>query len=389
MSKSSFSVAEILSPGETYFSTELPTNAITGHPYLEHVAAVAIFNGKGSGVKLRVRRCNTRPLSGRQAPMSFMNFRKISAASGANGAGYVTPNKFDSVNADLPAQVQFIPTPETWTTSTGIWRRNMFIPLANMTRALANLCAMMPNGGASGGFANGEVVKLVGDADIQKMVLREGEGIWCFHTSGSTAAKVMVNVTLRNQATGETYMFSHSPRTVLDGITGNSFSLMNNTGSGVVLEILRIRVNEMGTDEPAIIAYEPIDGIDSRALDANFMLANSTDSLPAEVFVKQNVIVRRAGAKFGAIITSPAMRRLTLSEPPYEPNRSSGPYITRRSMFCTDMEQQGDSEIVLNEGQGIAVFVKTPSALYYHEFGAVVTIETPDVVSSGPTCFAF
>ena len=49
------------------FSPELPNTAVTGHPYLEHVAPLALFNPSGSGKTVRVRRAeaaNRNPAAG-------------------------------------------------------------------------------------------------------------------------------------------------------------------------------------------------------------------------------------------------------------------------------------------------------------------------------------
>jgi len=80
-----------------------------------------------------------------------------------------------------------------------------------------------------------------------------------------------------------------------------------------------------------------------------------------------------------------------MAEPPWGADLSSGPQIARRGMFATDASVHGESEIVLNEGQGFGLFLRNASAQFFHEFIAVVVIDAPDVVTGGSvaTSYAF
>ena len=49
-----------------------------------------------------------------------------------------------------------------------------------------------------------------------------------------------------------------------------------------------------------------------------------------------------------------------------------------------------NSDILLNEGQGIGLFLRNGGSQLFYEFSAILNIEIPEVVAGGgATCFAF
>lgn len=359
-----------LEPGSAIFAIEQPVNAITGHPYMNHPAPIAIFNGQGSGVVLNIKLLNTRPMTGPQNPTSTIEVRQITAISGGTP---VLPTKHDSANADLPAQVVSVFEPNAVTGSTSL-RRVFICSGANFTRPLANMTSML-NGDSRMGLDSGEFMKMTGDADFQKHTLTEGQGISITLTANGPTFCFGLSVMVRNQVTKECYRFNDmiEPR-FMSGTP--VWALLNGAGSGVILEVLRIQIRELGTDETPYITYEPIDGIDWSSEDAVYIMSDSATTLPAEVFIKKNCITTRAGAKYGGIITSPAYRRVTLAEPPWGPGITSGPQIARRGIFSPDMDTRGSAPITLREGQGIALLIRNASAQLFHEFSATIDIES-------------
>lgn len=359
-----------LEPGTTPFSVELPQNALTGHPYFQHIAPIAIFNGQGSGVKLNIKMLNCRPLTGPQTPTSTMEVRRITAITGGTP---VAPVKLDSANADLPSQITSVFAPDSVTGTTSL-RRTFICSGANFTRALANLSSML-NGDSRAGFDSGEFMKMTGEVELQKPTLNEGEGLAVVFTANGPTFCFGLTVMVRDRATNETHRFNDmiEPRF----LSGNvAWAILNGAGSGISLEILRIQIRELGTDEIPYITYEPIEGFDSAAEDAVYLMADSAETVPANVFIKKNCNTMRAGSKYGGIMSSPAFRRVTLGEPPYGPGISGGPQIARRGLFSPDMDTRGAAPITLNEGQGVALFIRNASAQLYHEFTATVDIET-------------
>jgi len=365
-----------LEPGSTPFASEMPVSAIAGHPYMEHLAPIAIFNGQGSGVLLNIKLLNSRPMTGPQSLVSAIEIRRITALSGGT---QLTPVKLDSNDADLPSQVVASFNPESVTGATSV-RRDFVCSGASFTRALAPLVSML-NGDSRMGLDSGEFIRMGADPDLSKHVLREGEGLAVVFVADGPTFCFGLSMSVINQATGETYRFNDmiEPRFMNGQV---AWAIVNGTGSGVILELSRMQVRELGTDDVPYITYEPIDGIDWLSEDAIYLMADSADSLPANVFIKKNCLTARAGSKYGGIVTSPAYRRLTLAEPPWGPGVSGGPQIARRGVFAPDMDTRSEAPITLREGQGIGLFIRNPSAQLYHEFTATIDIEIPDAGGS-------
>lgn len=319
---------------------------------------------------LNIKMLNSRPLTGPQAPVSTIETQRI---TGMVGGDPVFAAKHDSANADLPSQVEAVFAPES-VTSTGSVRRAFICSGANFTRSLANLCSML-NGDSRTGFDSGEFMKMTGEPELQKHTLNEGEGLALTLTTNGPTFCFGLSVMIRNRLTNECYRFNDmiEPRFV----NGTPvWAIMNRAGSGVVLEVLRIQIRELGTDEVPVINHEPIDGIDWSGEDAVYVMADSADSLPPGIYLKKNCLTSRAGSKYGGIITSPAYRRVNLAEPPWGPGVTTGPQIARRGLFSPDMDTRGAAPITLREGQGIALFIRNPSAQLFHEFTATIDIET-------------
>lgn len=359
-----------LEPGSAPFAIEQPVNAITGHPYMEHPAPIAIFNGQGSGVVLNIKLLNTRPTTGPQNPTSTLEVQRITAISGGTP---VVPVKHDSASADLPAQVVSVFEPNSVTGNTSV-RRVFICSGANFARPLANMTSML-NGDSRVGLDSGEFIKSTGDPDYQKHTLNEGQGISITLTANGPTFCFGLSVMVRDRATNQCYRYNDmiEPR-FMSGTP--VWALLNGAGSGIVLEVLRIQIRELGTDETPLVSYEPIDGLDWGAEDAVYIMADSAIALPAEVYIKKNCLTTRAGAKYGGIVTSPAYRRVALAEPPWGPGVASGPQLARRGVFSPDMDTRGSAPITLREGQGIALLIRNASAQLFHEFTATIDIET-------------
>lgn len=372
-----------LEPGSTPFSAEKISTALADFPYNAHLAPIAIFNGQGSGCKLNVKLLNARPLTGTQSSVSMLQLQRITAISGGSNVEAI---KMDSTDADIPSQVIHVVAPTSVTGATSI-RRDFICSGANFTVALRKLTSMW-DGDSRKGLDSGEFIRSGNDADMQKHVIREGEGLAVTFLANGPTFCFGLSMLVRNQSTGACYRFNDmiEPR-FMSGQT--AWAILNGAGSGIILELSRVQIRELGTDEVPVITYEPIDGIDWSSEDAVILMADSTDTLPAEVYIKKNAITARAGSKYGGVITSPAYRRVMLSEPPFGPGISGGPQIARRGLFSPDMDTRGAAPITLNEGQGVALFIRNASAQLYHEFTATIDIETPDAGGGGSSAFGY
>lgn len=354
------------------FAAEVPANAVTGHPYLTQPSPLAIFNSKDSGKLIRVRLANLRPLTGPNALTSKVSLVRISALTGGTPDA---PDKMDSTNPDLPTQVQTVAAPMT-ITQTSVIRSSMVLSELNPTRALSPLCSAA-NGDSRMGMDSGEFIRLTGDADVVGFILREGEGIAVKFDTDSPSHGWALNLRMRNVATGATYRYN----TIVEPkyVSGTSiYAVYNGAGSGVVLEIEKMQIREIGTDELVTAEYMPIDGIFDMGCDdinANVVMANSSDTIPTGILIKKNCVTARAGSKVGGLITLPTIRRVNLAEPPYGPGIATGPQIARRGPLSRDMAVDGDSAVILREGQGIGLFLRNGGAQVYHEATFIIDIE--------------
>ena len=368
------------------FAAEPPFSAVAGHPYMQQPSPVSIFNSKDSGYNLRVKLMNLRPLSGPNALTSIVSVQKITAVSGGSPE---SPFLFDSANPALPSQVSAVYRPASVTlVSTGEYRRSMTLCEQNPLRALAGLCACS-NGDARTGFDSGEFIRLTGDTAVTGYVLREGEGLALVQKANCSAHCYAVNMRIKVQSTGACYRYDFVVEPIfMNGAT--LCSLFNGTGSGVVLEVEKIQIRELGTDEYVAADYSLIDGIMGAECgdeNASYVMADSADSLPSGILIKRNCVTARLGSKIGAVITMPASRKLMLTEAPYGPGISGGPQIARRGVFTPDM---AGTDILLREGMGIGLFLRNGGSQLFYEFSAIITLEEIPVASGGgATCFAF
>lgn len=330
------------------FSQELPNTAVTGHPYLEHVAPLALFNPTGSGKTVRVRRAEVMPLMAQTTttPGNYDLYR-ITAHTGTDDA--IAAMKLDSNNAALPSQVVLARRPATVTTSGSQWDGASAIPLANDTRAMGYGFAATP-------WAQRLHRQDATTAERQRMTLREGEGIAVsLNNLTGLVYRFMVTLTVRVAATGacHTYTFPVTPAVL------PLFSLLNGSGSGVVLEVVSLAYQEIGTDVIPQIALEPIDGIG----DGDTLTPVPLDSTASigTIVAKRNAKILMRGAKHGALIsvpheqwqvpvgfgTGPGLANLTSDFPFF---RQAKPY-------------PNELDIVLREGEGIAITYKNAGSL--------------------------
>lgn len=344
------------------FSQELPNTAVTGHPYLEHVAPLALFNPTGSGKTVRVRRVDVLPVMAQTTttPGNYDLYR-ITAHTGTDDA--IAAMKCDSNDAALPSQVVLARRPATVTTSGSQWDGARAIPLANDTRALGYAFASMPYSRRLGRPD-------AAAAQMQRCTLREGEGIAVsMNAVCGLVYRFMATLTVRVAATGacHTYTFPVTP-------TGLPiFSLLNGSGSGVVLEVVSLDYREIGTDVLPQIALEPIDGIG----DGDAVTPVSYDSANAigAVFARHNCKILMRGAKHGALISVPHENWQVPSA------FGAGPGMANLASDMDFFRQRGpyphELDIVLREGEGLAVAYKNAGCLGRMRHAITFTVDGP------------
>lgn len=331
------------------FSPELPNTAVTGHPYLSHVAPLALFNPTGSGLVVRVRRVDVLPLMEQSTTTpSVAEVYRITAHTGATDT--VAATALDSANAALPAQVVCARAPASITTTGDRLDSARSMPLANDTRAVGYAFAQLP---LSRRLGRADAAT----AELQRIVLREGQGIAAtMSSSNGLVWRGRVVVVVRNVSGGACYAYGFA---FCEGMSPR-FSLLNGSGSGVVLEVVSVGYVETGTDVVPQIALEPIDGIgDGEAVPIVPM--DSTASA-GTLIARRNCAILMRGAKAGALISVPHMQWRV---PPLMGIASNVGNLVGRTPFW----QRGagpympELDLVLREGEGVAITYKNAGSL--------------------------
>lgn len=351
----SFLVA--VTPSIPTFSQELPTTAVTGHPYLAHCAVVGVLNGKGSGKVLRVRSIRIDEAVGRTVATNT-NFSVQTVSAVTSSGSVAAAVALDSSNAALPAQVVCYVNPAAITTTNAVIADAPNLAMTNMVTALRSF--------------NAQAVPLRSQfqwrdattAETQKITLREGQGI-AVHTNGAASNnfRAEFNVLVRNASSGACYLYKVNAAATSYAI----WALLNGSGSGVVLEVLWITIGEVGDDTVPQFTVEQIDGLDDTTGSAvTPFLFDSTASLPAQVVVRERCTVLTEGAKHGALIAVPQRQWSQGAFGGTGPALATPPKPKRHEVWGHSPYQRGyssDVEWVLREGDGLAIMQRNAGSL--------------------------
>jgi hypothetical protein len=376
-------------------TVEIPYNAIAGWPYhQDQCAAMAVFNRTGSGKILTIVDFFVKDVSTPNSTTANANLivQRISART-LGGAeektaadGYVC--KFDSNNADLPSQVKFYEDVQSVTLSDNPLRWTMNFPLYNETRALAEMCSYL-HGDKDSGLNNAELIRFLGvTGDVQPIIIREGEGICITPVNGLIylTIKYWLNVFIRDASTGECYSCNF-PMTPDGGRTSMIF--VNDSGSGKVYQVFRVEIAEIGNDIPInLYSLEKIEGLDHESGD--IILATPHDSLNGSLTNKidcqRDCNVTIYGNKHGSLMSRPIFIR------DWQTNQGGAPYASgtmnlslgaRNANFLNIRNQ--NSEIILREGEGVAMFKRTVSGIGKAAITLRFTVEDAVPAAGGNT----
>jgi hypothetical protein len=151
----------------------------TGVTFASNKSMLTVFNGSGSGRVIRVKRIwqLNNQTSGVTGVLTTMEVRRISASSGGTA---VTPVKHDSTSESMPAQVACATGPTDTLTGDAALMRYMWSNDEPAASSLTN--------------DETEVIPVLacvfdcatGDADLEPVVLREGQGLCLRHTGSTT-----------------------------------------------------------------------------------------------------------------------------------------------------------------------------------------------------------
>lgn len=352
------------------WSIAYPVGVITGHPYPIHVANLALFNKTGSGRIVRVLRatCSDQAAATTTVPVA-LTWQRCSAA--VLGLGMLTPMKLDQNNDALPAGVKVYDTPSDVTlTASTVFANRIMVPKVNEITALRTL------NDASRPLAT--MFEWIPGTACQKLVLREGEGI-CLHTSGAMFGTHAVEVTIRFRKASNGHTYQVRSTTKPDSYP--LIALLNESGSGVVLEVTKLVVQEQGTDAAPQFTAEAIDGLDeTTGLDETPMSLGG-DALPPGIILRRRCQVVTGGFASGAVIP---FSETLMRGPGWSgagPGLAAGLVSGLGGLLTVHMgssirrAREPRYEIVLREGQGFAWISRTPANGGAFNMGFHFTVE--------------
>lgn len=168
---------------------------------------------------------------------------RVSSTLGGFGVDYV---KYDTLSADLPAEVVCLTSPV-------VVEGDILRNLSDCPQLQTQVASTMMSSRVSGKSTNRSDSSTADQIWLsyntrnptERIILREGEGISLVQRSGIVPHALTLNIKVCDQSTGATYVFRTRDIGTLVG--GRAvWSLMNNVGSGVVLGIVSIMMSEDG-----------------------------------------------------------------------------------------------------------------------------------------------
>lgn len=204
----------------------------------------AIFNGETSDQRryFEVVRVTVRPssaqgaASGANAMAAKVSLCRISAASGGET---IVAVKRDTASADLPAQVTCVGYPDSVTVSS-VLRRLADAPSYTGTTGSNLWLGARVYGGSYTAYMranNADTLRFSGDANVEGVVLREGQGVAMVLDAYGWPRAGQFNLTVRNLSTGASYQFRTREIGHPERLGMALVSLFNASSSGVVLSV--------------------------------------------------------------------------------------------------------------------------------------------------------
>jgi len=246
-------------------------------------AIMAVTNQPGSGKKVTIEAVEICPLTYNLAGGVALNTAQIPTVFDigfctvvADGYPRVTPVKTDSTAAAWPASV-VVSTGAT-VSSVAPWRRVAL--MKSFTGAGATDLAMLTSrcaaGGAPGaGQAGGNLMSAVADVSATPKRLRAGEGFCITVAAGTVLTTTLpLRVKLAMATATATYVVDFLTFCTAQDLT--LVTVNNTAGSGEVITLLSIGVEEVGTWDSPYLRMVPVGALDAAAAsDLTFNLINS------------------------------------------------------------------------------------------------------------------
>lgn len=228
---------------------------------------VAVFNASSDpSESVDIRRVRLLPVSGTN-PLNSGTL-KLCRISAISGGDVVVPSKHDTSSSDLPAQVLIRTIPDSVTT-TSLLRRIGEVPVLNSLLAGSCIARSPSSPKGTAKTQSDDLWRSPTSADVERIILREGEGLAICEDSFSVPHAGAAGFCVRNTSSGACYTIRS--RDVRKRGTPDlaHIAILNGSGSGIILEIFNIQYPEEGESTipqcrlAKICGYEG--GIDSSA----------------------------------------------------------------------------------------------------------------------------
>lgn len=324
-----------------------------GAAYLEHGCLLGLFNSFGSDRLLTVKCIDINEQLGRSTTAQVRcEFYRTTAQTDGE---VVTPSRFDSNAAPLPAQVLVSKYPASVTTSGSAWRSINLLDSNIPTTALLGMNAVNNGGGGCCTTGLSQTRFETRDADVQGMILREGQG-FCITTGLTSPSTFAMEVRVFFNVGSNTYLVSE---VIPQSSHAPLFGLFNGSGSGVVITLARVEIRQTRTsDLLRLVTVERISGLYGGTALTPVPMDSMATALSSGVLLQVDGSATQAnldsnmGAQKKAGGDKP-LRRLALPYFGVHPQLASL-NIWSKQRVCDSMQTLGD--IVLREGEGIGVF---------------------------------
>lgn len=202
-----------------------------------------LLDGEDEGY-IEIRSVILRPTGGEGTTATAnRSLTRITAMDTDSVSIQVIPIKYDTDAADLPAQVTCFSAPNSVTTS-DVFRRRLDCPAFVATTANSSLASWQ-----SGRFhqkfqlQSSDFIRIdLTDGIIGPIILNEGEGIAINQDAFARPHADAFRIEVRNVATGNVYIYRSRDVGTPGRLTRPLLALFNDTGSGIVLEVLAIEM---------------------------------------------------------------------------------------------------------------------------------------------------
>ena len=267
-------------------------------PYSIDNALLAIANPITSGKVVLVKEINVNFQGAQSEPTAATpGIEALALISSHDGGSTVPINSLDSADT-LPSQVEA--RTDSTITVTDTLRRSVAIYQFGQLR-VPFATSVNGSGAGFGNFCG--IQQTLFASDATGPILREGEGVAWYVPAGLRPPSTywLASITFKtSQAGNPTFMSQVVYNPISDTVAG--FSLMNNTGSGVVLTVINFEVHEVGTDSQPHFSFIQIDDIDP-AIEGTTPTIRKFDSenpdVPSSIMIRRNCAVFHVGKNRG------------------------------------------------------------------------------------------